>query len=64
VIAAAGFNSVASAGPESAIALAWRDSDGRPRFTVGYIGEDGLEPNVAYRLDDQGRFVRVDGGAK
>ncbi len=32
------------------------------RYTlrVAEVGVDGIEPNVAYRLDDDGRFVKAD----
>ena len=29
------------------------------RIATGYVGEDGIEPNVAYKLDSNGRFVKV-----
>ena len=32
----------------------------RYRYAVGYIGEDGLEPGVPYRLNDAWKFVRAD----
>jgi hypothetical protein len=41
----------------------WRHDGERRRLIVGYVGENGIEPNVAYRLDREGRFVRADGGA-
>jgi hypothetical protein len=63
--ATAGYGGTATAGDGGTLIIrSWDETTQRRRFTVGYIGEDGLEPNVAYRLDDQGRFVRVDGGAK
>ena len=57
-LASSGYGSTASAGPNSAFALAWHDGK-RPRFTVGYVGEDGIEPNVAYRCDVNGKLVRA-----
>ena len=33
--------------------------DGRYYLKTGYIGEDGLEPNVAYRLDKNHNFVKA-----
>jgi hypothetical protein len=63
--ATAGYFGTATAGDYGTLILrSWDDKNQRRRFHVGYIGEDGLEPNVAYRLDEQGRFVRADGGAK
>ena len=34
----------------------WDRSASRWRLVVGYIGENGLEANVAYRLDDAGQW--------
>ena len=59
VVVSAGFGAIASAGPNGVIALAWWDGK-RPRMVVGYVGEDGIEANVAYRLDIDGRFVRAE----
>ncbi len=35
----------------------WDATAGRFRLVVGYVGEGGIEPNVAYRLDAAGLFV-------
>jgi len=35
----------------------WDDPAQRYRFKIGYIGEEGLKPNVPYILDNQGKFV-------
>lgn len=35
----------------------WKD--GRYYSKVGHIGEDGLEPNVAYKLDDNHNFIKA-----
>jgi len=32
-----------------------RDAD----IAVAYVGEDGIEPNVAYRVDNKGKWVRA-----
>jgi hypothetical protein len=56
--ATAGYWGTATAGYRGTIIL--RRWDGvRYRTVVGYVGEDGIEPNVAYRLDDAGKFVRA-----
>ena len=52
----AGYFSSASAGPGGCIALAWHDGN-RPRITIGYVGEGGIEANVAYRCDKSGKLV-------
>jgi hypothetical protein len=57
-IAAIGLESTASAGPNSAICLAWHDGN-RPRFSVAYVGENGIKENTFYKLDSTGNFVGV-----
>ena len=37
-----------------------RGWDGRrERLAVGYVCEDGIEPNTAYRADERGKLVKV-----
>jgi hypothetical protein len=31
----------------------------RYREVIGYIGENGLEPNMPYKLNDQHEFVKA-----
>ena len=64
--ATAGDAGTATAGARGSIVIrSWDEKNQRRRFHIGYIGEDGLEPNVPYRLDEGGKFVRrTDGGAK
>ena len=38
----------------------WDRAASRYRLTVGYPGEDGIEPNVAYRADHTGRLVKAE----
>ena len=57
--ATVGEYGVATAGDWGIIQIHYCDSDGRERIKTGYIGEDGLLPNVPYRLDDNHNFVRV-----
>lgn len=45
-------------GEEGAIQLQYWDGN-RRRYKIGYIGEDGLEPNVLYKLDENHEFVKV-----
>ena len=54
---AAAPNCSASAGEGGAIALRWTTPDGRPRIAVAYIGENGIKPDVLYRLNGNGEFV-------
>jgi len=58
--ATAGYGGTATAGDGGTVVIRWWDrSTRRWRLVVGYIGEDGLKANVAYRLDDAGAFVEV-----
>ncbi|QPB08664.1 ice nucleation protein [Burkholderia phage Mica] len=67
--ATAGYRGTATAGDSGSTATAGVCGELRIRFydyaaeryrtVVGYIGEDGLEPNVPYRLDDNRKFVRA-----
>lgn len=41
--------------------IRWWDGQ-RYRISIGYIGEDGLQPHLAYRCDARGQFVEVTGG--
>ena len=59
-IATAGDWGTATAGNSGAIILTWWDDEnGRKRTTIGYVGEDGIKANVAYRLDENGKLVKV-----
>ena len=49
-LAASGYGSKAKAGDNGAIALAYHDGT-RPRFAVGYVGEDGIKADTWYRAD-------------
>jgi hypothetical protein len=61
VALAAGYRSAAKAGARGVIALTWYDEAAkRPRLTVGYVGENGIEPDVFYRVDDRGALVRAE----
>jgi hypothetical protein len=50
VVSASGYNSTALAGEDGAICLAYWDGK-RPRFAIGYVGEDGIKAGVAYKAD-------------
>ena len=63
--ATAGDGGTATAGYGGTITIRrWDSTASRYRLVVGYIGEGGLLPEVAYRLDDAGAFTRADGGAQ
>ena len=50
--ATAGHGGTASAGHGGTIEIQWFDGN-RSRKEIGYIGENGLNPNVAYKLDPE-----------
>ena len=55
--ASAGYRGSATAGKNGIIHVEW--FMGRRRLTIGYVGEDGIEPNVPYRCDENGKLVRA-----
>jgi len=56
--ATGGHYSTISGGNSSILSLKWFDGK-RTRIVTAYVGEDGIQPNVAYKLDDNGKFVRA-----
>ena len=58
VCMAASLGSTARAANGGAIALTYHDGK-RYRIAVAYVGEGGIEPNVDYRVTDDGEFVRA-----
>ncbi|HBO0836688.1 TPA: hypothetical protein L4Q99_005871, partial [Pseudomonas aeruginosa] len=56
------YKGTATAGKKGEIQIRyWDEKTERYRTVIGYIGEDGLEPGVAYKLDDNHRFVKAGG---
>jgi len=55
--ATAGYRGTATAGDGGTIQIVWYDGT-RERIAVGYVGEDGIEPDVPYRVKG-GRLVRA-----
>lgn len=54
-----GDHSILTGGRRSILINRYWDGD-RRRIAVGYIGKNGLKPNVPYRLDmDKQQFVEV-----
>jgi hypothetical protein len=37
----------------------WDNKKERYRFTLAYVGEKGIKPNTAYRLDEKNKPVEV-----
>lgn len=59
--ASAGVGGTVCAGEQGEIRLKYRHNRSkRSRTVTGYIGENGLEPNTPYTLNDKHVFVRVD----
>ncbi|HCG1401995.1 TPA: hypothetical protein NJL84_004229, partial [Pseudomonas aeruginosa] len=50
----------ATAGEKGEIRIRyWDEKADRYRTVIGYIGEDGLEPNVPYKLNAGRKLVRA-----
>ena len=60
VCVAASPGAIARAGAGGAIALTYHDGQ-RYRIAVAYVGENGIEPNVDYRVTNAGEFVKAQG---
>jgi hypothetical protein len=58
--ATAGNRGTATAGDYGTIQIYyWCDSTNRQRVVTGYVGENGINPNVAYKLDNARKFVEA-----
>jgi len=55
--ATAGYYGTATAGYYGILQIAYYD--GRRRIATAYVGENGILPNVKYKLDVNGRFVKA-----
>jgi len=60
--ATAGVAGTATAGDDGTVVVRWWDEAAeRYRLAIGYVGEDGIEPDVAYRWDaTAGRLVKAE----
>jgi hypothetical protein len=58
-IATAGNGGTATAGNSGKIQIEWYDGV-RCRTTIGYIGEDGIKANVAYKCNEKGKLIKVE----
>ena len=60
IAACTGLHGKVKAGKLGAIALTrWIGSEKRYRISVGYVGENGIKPDVWYSLNEDGEFVEV-----
>ena len=60
IVVCSGLNGIVSAGENGCIALTWWDSTcERYRLEVGYVGENGIKPNVNYRLNVFNKFEEI-----
>ena len=57
-MATAEYDGTATAGDEGRISILCWDGK-RKREVIGYIGENGLEPNVSYKLNNRHEFVKA-----
>ena len=57
-MATAEYDGTATAGDEGRISILCWDGK-RKREVIGYIGENGLEPNVSYKLNNRHKFVKA-----
>ena len=58
--ATAGYGGTATAGYEGVITIAYYDNEKvKYRRLIGHVGDGGLKPNVAYRINDQCQFEEV-----
>jgi hypothetical protein len=58
--ATAGYYGTATAGEYGRLSiLYWDNNAKRYREIIGYVGENGIEPNIAYKLNDQHEFVKA-----
>ncbi|MGO4763839.1 hypothetical protein AB4120_14980 [Cupriavidus sp. 2KB_3] len=56
-----GDDSTLTGGDDSELRIRyWDNKANRYRTVIAYVGEDGIEANVAYRLDDNRKFVKVE----
>ena len=58
--ATVGDYGTATGGENAELCIRWFDYGAwRYRTEIAYVGENGIKPNVAYRLNDEHRFVEV-----
>lgn len=60
VVMSAGLANRIKMGEGGCAAVAYYDENGKRRIAVAYVGEDGIEANVAYRVNTDGKFIKID----
>ena len=53
-----GIGGTSTSGIEGTLIIKWYDGS-RFRTAVAYVGENGIEPNVAYKIDVKGNFIKA-----
>jgi hypothetical protein len=56
-----GYGATVTGGDRAELCIRYWDGK-RLRTAIGYVGENGIEPNVPYRCDDNGRLRRAEEG--
>ncbi|EJB6560056.1 hypothetical protein NAK90_004319, partial [Salmonella enterica] len=59
VVACAGSIECIVLGENGCTSVPWHDGK-RIRIAVAYVGENGIEANIPYYVNDEGQFVRVE----
>ncbi|EEP3350231.1 hypothetical protein HBK94_004520, partial [Salmonella enterica] len=59
VVACAGSVERIVLGENGCASVPWHDGK-RIRIAVAYVGENGIEANIPYYVNDEGQFVRVE----
>ena len=55
-----GYDSTVTGGHDSVLSLKWWDSKAnRLRISTVYVGEDGILPDIEYKLDNKGKFIKA-----
>jgi len=57
--ATAGYQGTATAGRGGMLQIYYYDRNDRRRLAVAYVGENDIQPNVKYWLDDSANFVEA-----
>ena len=53
-----GNGSILTGGDDSTLSIQYLDGN-KYRIAIAYVGENGILPNVKYKVDNEGKFVKV-----